>query len=151
MHSKNSSNKLDANLISIVGYGTFITHGYWKDKLNVEVCTVNNFVRIFPKGNWFPYALLLKNSSFRALKFCISKEELEELDVYEGVSTALFNRIETEIILKNNRMTKAFIYVPTENTIISQNLTPKIDKNDKWREEIKKIHEIVEKFPELIL
>ena len=85
------------------------------------------------------------------MKFCISKEELKELDVYEGVSTGLFTRIETEIMLKNNRMTKAFIYVPTENTIISQKLTPEIDKNDKWKEEIKKIHEIVEKFPELIL
>ncbi|MFX1392625.1 MAG: hypothetical protein ACFFAH_03540 [Promethearchaeota archaeon] len=32
------SSELFSALLSVVGYGTFITHGYWKDKLNVEVC-----------------------------------------------------------------------------------------------------------------
>ncbi len=138
-------------IFSVVGYGTFITHGLWKHKLNVEVCIVKNYVRIFPEGNWFPYVLPLKESSFNALKFCVSKEELEELDVYEGVSAGLFERIETEILLKNNRTTKAFIYVPTENTIISQKLRLGIDRNDSWKKEIEKFSEIVKKFPQLVI
>ncbi len=138
-------------IFSVVGYGTFITHGLWKDKLNVEVCTVKNYVRIFPKGNWFPYVVPLEKSSFNALKFCVSKEDLEELDVYEGVSAGLFKRIETKILLKNNRTTKAYIYVPTENTIISQKLMPEIDENDSWKKEIEKHPEIIKRFPQLVI
>jgi len=61
---------LSSDFIPIIGYGTFITHDFWKDKKNVEVCIVKNYIRIFiPKRNWFPYALPLKNSFFKALKF----------------------------------------------------------------------------------
>ena len=137
--------------ISVIGYGTFITHGHWKNKENVEVCIVFNFIRIFPKGNWFPFVLPLENSSFWALKFDVNETQLEELDYYEGIQTGLYERYQTEIILKNNKKSKAFIYVPTKETINSLDLNPELDLNDKWKEEIKKIPEIIIKFPELVL
>jgi len=90
---------LSANFIPIIGYGTFITHDFWKDKKNVEVCRVKNYKRIYiPEKSWFPYALPQKNSYFKALKFEVTKQELEELDTYEGVKSGLFKRIKTEII-----------------------------------------------------
>lgn len=139
------------DLISVVGYGTFITKGHWKDKVNVEICEVMDFIRIFPKGNWFPFILSLKGRHFKALKFDVRKGQLNTLDQYEGVTARLFKRVETQVILKNGNITNAFIYVPTEETIKSQNLTFKMDKNDRWKEEIQKFPEIVKRFPELIL
>ena len=138
------------DLISVVGYGTFITKGHWKDKDNVEVCIVKDFVRIHPKGNWFPFILPKKGNSFKALKFDVEKGQLNALDLYEGVSADLYDRVEIQVFLKNNDKINAFIYVPTQKTIESQGLTPEMDKNDRWREEIKKFPEIVNKFPELI-
>ncbi len=146
----NLNNKPHPKLISIVGYGTFITHGYWKEKQNVEVCLVNHYARIYPKNQWYPYILDSENSSFWALKFDINEEELVKLDNYEGVSSQLYNRIMIKVQLKNKKVIPAFIYIPTEKTIISQNLTLELDRKDRWREEIKKIPEIVSKFPELI-
>lgn len=137
--------------ISVIGYGTFITRGHWKDKKNVELCKVPHFIRIFPKGNWFPYVLYLENSSFWALKFDVNEEQLKELDYYEGIHTGLFERHETEIILKNNKKLKAFIYVPTKETINSLNLKPQIDLKDRWKEEIKRNPEVIMEFPELVL
>ena len=139
------------DLISVVGYGTFITKGHWKDKENVEVCVVKDFVRIFPKGNWYPFILPSKGKSFKALKFDIKEIQLNALDQYEGVSAGLFERVETQVLLKNNQKINTFIYVPTQQTIKSQRLTLDLDKNDRWREEIKHFPEIVELFPELIL
>ena len=139
------------NLISIVGYGTFITRGHWKDKVNVEVCVVKDFVRIFPKGYWFPFILPAEGKFFKALKFDIEKQQLNELDLYEGVSSNLYNRVNTQVILKNHEEINAYIYVPTKKTIESQNLKPELDKNDRWKEEIKKFADIIERFPELIL
>jgi gamma-glutamylcyclotransferase (GGCT)/AIG2-like uncharacterized protein YtfP len=149
-----SLKRLDSHVsstsFSVVGYGTFITHGHWRNKHNIEVCLVRNYIRIFPKGNWFPYVLPLKNSSFWALKFDVNEQELLELDKFEGVSAGLFKRVETEIILKSSEKEKAFIYIPTEKTINLQNLNAEIDKNDTWKEEIRKFPEIVDKFPELV-
>jgi len=141
---------LTKDLISVVGYGTFITKGHWKDKIDVESCIVEDYIRIFPEGNWFPYVLSCKDASFWALKFNVSEKELDDLDHYEGVSAELFKSVETRVILKNREKIIAFIYVPTEKTIISQNLTLEMDNSDRWREEIKKFPEIVKKFPELI-
>jgi len=143
---KNSSG---FNLISIIGYGTFITRNLWKDKENIEVCTVKNFTRIFPKNSRFPYVLRSKGS-FKALKFDVNEQELETLDQIEGVFEGLFKRVNTEISLKNDQKASAFIYVPTDKTIKSQNLFLELDKTDQWKEEIKKCSEIVNKFPELI-
>ncbi len=139
----------DYNFISVIGYGTFITRGLWKDKFNVEVCTVINFTRIFPRNSWFPYVLQSKGS-FKALKFDVNEQELETFDRIEGVFEGLFKRVNTEIYLKNDRKSSAFIYVPTDKTIKSQNLLLELDKTDQWKEEIKKCFEIVNKFPELI-
>ncbi|MFW9897697.1 MAG: gamma-glutamylcyclotransferase family protein [Candidatus Thorarchaeota archaeon] len=151
MCPQNSNSELTSNLISIVGYGTFITQGYWKKKNNVEVCLIKDFIRIFPKGNWFPYALPCKHFSFWALRFCVLEEELDELDRYEGVDAGLFQRIKISILLKNDRNVNAFMYIPTNDTVKSLNLNFDIDKTDRWKEEIKKIPEVVKKFPELIL
>jgi gamma-glutamylcyclotransferase (GGCT)/AIG2-like uncharacterized protein YtfP len=143
------NNSTGFKLISIIGYGTFITRNLWKDKKNVEVCTVKNFARIYPKNSWFPYVLQSKGS-FKALKFDVNEQELEILDRIEGVFEGLFKRVNTEIYLKNNQEASAFIYVPTDKTIKSQNLFLELDKTDQWKEEIKKYSEIVNKFPELI-
>ena len=143
------NNSTGFKLISIIGYGTFITRNLWKDKKNVEVCTVKNFTRIYPKNSWFPYVLRSKGS-FKALKFDVNEQELETLDQIEGVFEGLFKRVNTEIYLKNDQKTSAFIYVPTDKTIKSQNLFLELDKTDQWKEEIKKYSEIVNKFPELI-
>ena len=146
MKNNDSSN---SNFISVIGYGTFITLGHWKNKFNVEVCTVNNFTRIFPRNNWFPYALK-SAGSFKALKFAVTKEEIKLLDEIEGVDSGLFKRVMVDILLKNNQSSSAFMYIPTEGTIVSQKLTLESDKIDRWKEEIKKIPEIVRNFPDLL-
>jgi len=116
----------------------------------VEVCLVKDYIRIFPKNNWFPYVLPLKNSSFNALVFKVNTQELEALDRYEGVNSGLFERIAEDIILKENKKIEAFIYIPTKETIISQGLSPDLDKHDRWKKEIKKFPEVITKFPELL-
>ena len=119
-----------------------------KDKFNIEVCTIINFTRIFPRNSWFPYALK-SSGSFKALKFDVSKEEIKILDKIEGVNNGLFKRVMVDILLKSNQSSSAFMYVPTEETIVSQKLTLESDRIDRWKEEIKKIPEIVRKFPDL--
>ncbi len=86
-----------------------------------------------------------------ALKFDVEKDQLDDLDQYEGVSADLFKRVKTRVLLKNGKTIQAFIYIPTEKSIESQNLTFELDKKDRWKEEIKKFPEIVKQFPELIL
>ncbi|MBD3197718.1 MAG: hypothetical protein GF317_21885 [Candidatus Lokiarchaeota archaeon] len=135
---------------SVVGYGTFITKKLWKNKRNVEVCKVLNFTRIFPKENWFPYVLPKKGESFWGLLFDVTSSELKELDYYEGVDSGLYKRVTTVVKTKDKEDKKAFIYVPTEHTINRANLSLEIDTNDRWKEEIKKSQEIVDKFPELV-
>ena len=112
---------------------------------------MRDFIRIFPEGNWFPFVLPSKGSSFKALKFDVKESYLDELDEYEGVPVGLFERIKVPIILVNRDIIDALIYVPTLKTIETKKLNPKLDKNDRWREEIKKIPEIVMRFPELVL
>jgi hypothetical protein len=121
----------------------------WKDKANVEVCLVKNFTRIYPTSNWFPYALRSRGS-FKALKFDVTMQELIALDFIEGVKEGLFERVSTEIDLRNNTTSSAFIYIPTSKTIISRNLNLELDKEDRWIEEIKKNFEVLNYFPELI-
>lgn len=146
----NVNNSTSFNLISIVGYGIFITRNLWKDKANVEVCLVKNFTRIYPIGNWFPFALR-SNRSFKALKFDVNKQELETLDRIEGVSEGLFERVTIDIYLENKMKSSAYIYIPTDNTIRSQNLTLELDKTDRWKDVILKNTEVVNKFPELLI
>ncbi len=146
----NSIKKNSPKLFTIVGYGTFITKHHWRKKSKVEVCKVLNFRRIFPKGYWFPYVLPCKGSSFWALKFDVNEDSLQELDYYEGVSSKLFKRTKIQIYLRDGHEENAFIYIPTDQTINSENLTLDIDEDDRWKEEIKKFPEIVKKFPELL-
>jgi len=147
MNSKKQSEK---NLISVIGYGTFITRRYWSDKKNVDIVHVKNYSRIFPEGNWYPYVLKSEGSSFWALKFDINEEELEQLDVYEGVPLGLFERVKIEVLLSNQKKIEAYIYVPTEETIKTQNLSLSQDIHDRWKEEIKKYPKIMSRFPKLI-
>ena len=79
------------------------------------------------------------------------KDQLKTLDYYEGTSTGLFKRVKTEIFLKDSSKQQAFIYVPTDETILSENLSVDMDRTDRWKEEIKKFPEIIKKFPELLL
>ncbi|MHA1148224.1 MAG: gamma-glutamylcyclotransferase family protein [Promethearchaeota archaeon] len=139
-----------ARFYNVVGYGTFITKKYYEDKQNVEVCLIQDFIRIFPQGNWFPYALSLRGSSFWALKFSVSLDFLKKLDYYEGVSSGLFNRIEISILLKNEKKKRAFLYIPSQETIEKYKLSPELDSNDRWKEEIRKFPEITKKFPKLV-
>lgn len=136
--------------ISIIGYGTFITKGRWKDKENVEPCLVRDFIRIIPLGNWFPYVLPKKGSQFWALKFDVDEKELRELDIYEGVDSGLYERKKIEVSLKDRSLVEGQIYLPTEKTIEKYNLTVKMDEDDKWKGKIRENEEIIKKFPELI-
>ena len=145
-----ANNSTGSNLSSIIGYGTFITNNLWKDKPNVEVGLVKNFSRIYPKGSWFPYALR-SNGSLKALKFDVNKRELKILDLIEGVYEGLFERVNAEIYLKNNTKSTALIYIPTDKTIKSQNLSLELDEIDRWKEEISKCSEVLKKFPELLM
>ncbi|MBY9017320.1 MAG: gamma-glutamylcyclotransferase [Candidatus Lokiarchaeota archaeon] len=145
-----SSDKKNRSYASVIGYGTFITRGYWKDKQNVESCLVNNYSRVFPRKYWFP-VVLPSDDSFWALKFDVSQEELNQLDNYEGVHLGLFERIQTKVELKTGSKINAFLYVPTENLIVSQMLTNELDTSDRWKEHIRTFPEIVQLFPELIL
>jgi hypothetical protein len=140
-----------SNLTSVIGYGTFITKGLWKSKQNVAVCLIKDYIRIFPEANWYPYALPLIGASFYALKFDVSGIDLKILDYYEGVPDGIFKRVKIEVLLKENIKIKAFIYIPTDDIIKSYNLSPELDKFDRWKEKIKKIPGIGEKFPELLL
>ena len=136
--------------LSVIGYGTFITRGHWKEKQNVEPCLIHNFTRVFPQNYWFPI-VLPSNNSFWALKFDVTNEELKQLDNYEGVHLGLFERIQIQAELKTKQKIVAFLYIPTKNLIFSQKLTMKLDTSDRWKDQIKKFPEIVREFPELIL
>lgn len=138
-------------LTTLVAYGTFITNNLWKNYENVEVCLVKNYRRILPPGNWFPYVLPDKNAQFWGLKFDVNFDQLIQLDTFEGVKLGLYSRIATKVFLKNDIEISADIYVPTEKTIKQYNIILDIDAEDRWKNEIKKYPELIEKFPELIL
>ncbi|MFX1494659.1 MAG: gamma-glutamylcyclotransferase family protein [Promethearchaeota archaeon] len=140
-----------SNLVSVIGYGTFISRGIWRTKKNVEVCLVKDYIRIYPEGYWYPFILPSKGSSLFALKFDVTKEELKDLDFIEGVSENYFKREVIEVYRKNNEKIQAYIYLPTDQLITKNKLSVILDDKDRWKEEIKKDSEIIEKFPELIL
>jgi hypothetical protein len=76
---------------------------------------------------------------------------LKKLDNYEGVLSCIFKRVKTQILLKKEISQSAYIYIPTTEFIKVNGLHLELDKNDRWKEEIKKYPKIVRKFPELIL
>lgn len=134
-------------LISIVGYGTFLTKGYWKGKKNVEPCLVRDYIRILPEGYWYPFALYKKGASFWALKFDITVIELDTLDIYEGVAEKLYDRILINVELEENRIISAYLYVPSQNTIQNSKLTTDLDEQDRWREKLLLNSELISQFP----
>jgi len=145
----NQGNDSSTKYCSLIGYGTFITRGFWKDKSRVQVCKVKNYRRIYPEGYWFPF-VLPADDSFWALKFDVNQNQLDKFDRYEGVPSGLFQREVTQIELKDSSLIQAYIYVPTLDLIKSENLSLELDTCDRWKEEIKKIPEIIDKFPELV-
>ena len=43
----------------LVGYGTFITRGTWKNYASCRMCRVPGFRRVYdPKMAWFPFAIV---------------------------------------------------------------------------------------------
>ena len=94
------------NLHSVIGYGTFITNGLWKDKQEVTVCLVKDYIRILPEGSWFPYALPFNGGSFYALKFEVESKELKNLDYYEGIQYRFFERVKIKTYLKTKKASR---------------------------------------------
>lgn len=135
---------------TIVAYGTFITQKRWKNYVNVEVCLIRKFRRILPPGNWFPYVLPDIKSQFRGLRFDVNTSQLNQLDKFEGLDKGFFYRKNITVVLNDNSEVTADIYIPTEKTIILQNLSLDLDTEDKWKLEIKKYPDIIDLFPELI-
>lgn len=109
----------------VIGYGTFIikaANGDERFETITGVCEVKDFLRMYhPKfaevlGYWYPFAVKKEKSSFKALVYEVTEEDIESLDFYEGVPK-LYERTTCEITLLNDcNNVKAEIYVPSEST-----------------------------------
>ncbi len=146
-------NEEDIDLI--VGYGTFITNKMFKFSKDVKICFVPKCRRIYITSEHFPFALDdPSNEGFFALLFKVEHKEFKRLDYYEGVDAGLFYRKKVSILVKkdltNYVKKRAFIYLPTEQSISDHNLTLDCDKEDGWIEKIRAIPDVCEKFPELL-
>jgi len=122
------------NVDLIVGYGTFITNKMFKLTKDVKVCFVPKCRRIYIPSEHFPFALEdPSKDGFFALLFKVEHKEFKRLDFYEGVDAGLFYRKEISILVKKDIKTydkeKAFIYLPTEQSISDHNITLDRDKD----------------------
>ncbi len=117
----------------VVGYGTFITNGIWKQHENCKICRVLEYRRVYnPEMARFPFAIKDETSSFLALSFEVPEDEINHLDHIEGVKQGLYSRIITRIlILVDNILANAWMYVPTEQTR-NHPYFPWDDYNDLW-------------------
>ena len=143
------------NFDFVIGYGTFITNKMFKFTKDVKICFVPKCRRIYIPSEHFPFALEdPSKDGFFALLFKVEHKEFKRLDFYEGVDAGLFYRKEISILVKKDIKTydkeKAFIYLPTEQSISDHNITLDSDKEDEWIEKIRANPEICEKFPELL-
>ncbi|MFW9890015.1 MAG: hypothetical protein ACFFER_17670, partial [Candidatus Thorarchaeota archaeon] len=78
MPSQNSSQML-------VGYGTFITGGTWKNYPSCRVCRVPGLRRVYdPKMARFPFAVVDEQAEMLAVCFLVDENSLEAFDRYEG-------------------------------------------------------------------
>jgi hypothetical protein len=150
---------------TVIGYGTFISRGFYVGKKNVRVVTIKGFRRVFnEKMAWFPFALPEKDSSFKAIAFDIDPKEFRNMDGYESCGrdplspmNALYFRAQVDAIEKDGSSFKAWMYVAGDRSYeqIKQkckfDLSPEVDKDDKWLSELKRDSEIHAKFPELFV
>jgi hypothetical protein len=141
------------NMVSLVGYGTFITKGLYAEGRNIEVCFVPKHRRIYPItwSGGYPFALPdLNCAGFFALKFEIDNDQLSEFDWYEGVPQGLYDRVEIPIIIRKNKQIQAFIYLISQQSLKEYKIALESDTHDRWLEEIKACSDKCHEFPELL-
>ncbi|MFW9887511.1 MAG: gamma-glutamylcyclotransferase family protein [Candidatus Thorarchaeota archaeon] len=87
----------------LVGYGTFITRGTWKNYLGCRVCRVPGLRRVYdPKMAWFPFAIVDEQAEMLAVCFLVDEDNLEAFDRYEGVRQGLYERMMREVLVKDD-------------------------------------------------
>lgn len=157
----------------VAGYGSFITSGTWKDKLNPQICQVQGFRRVFNEQYaWYPFAIPDAKSTFLAIVFEVSGNQLSSLDRYE-CAPSLYYRMQTKVLVRDGGdwvQKTAWIYVPPEKTLKEKRATkafkqptpdkplgfPFYDYEDLWlKQKVRKANmktkfgkELAEKFPE---
>ncbi|MHA2143430.1 MAG: gamma-glutamylcyclotransferase family protein [Candidatus Thorarchaeota archaeon] len=102
----------------LVGYGTFITRGTWKNYPSCRVCRVPGLRRVYdPKMAWFPFAIVDEQAEMLAVCFLVDEDSLEAFDRYEGVGQGLYERVKREVLVKEDDgkwvSREAWIYLPT--------------------------------------
>ena len=105
----------------LVGYGTFITRGTWKNYPSCRVCRVPGLRRVYdPKMAGFPFAIGDKQAEMLAVCFLVDEDSLEAFDRYEGVGQGLYERVKRDVLVKEDDgawvSRKAWIYLPTSRT-----------------------------------
>ncbi len=137
--------------VLMVGYGTFITNETYKNSKDVKVCVVRGYRRLWLKSTFYPFVLPDPNyAGIHGLVFSISKDQLKNLDIYEGVEAGLYSREMLTVQTLDGSTTDAYIYIPTQKCINEFGLSLRKDPEDCWIEEIKKNPKIFERFPKLI-
>ncbi len=144
----------------VIGYGTFITHGVYKEKENVQPVIVKGYRRVFEKRRMrYPFVLEDQESSFVGLSFDIQKDYLRGLDSYEccdrqdpnnSNGNGLYYRKEINAETTDGVEITAWIYIPTNRTIKRGRLSLDIDDKDSWREIIKVHCDGMKDFPVLV-
>ncbi|MFW9889353.1 MAG: hypothetical protein ACFFER_14290 [Candidatus Thorarchaeota archaeon] len=85
----------------LVGYGTFITRGTWKNYPSCRVCRVPGLRRVYdPKMAWFPFATDDEQAEMLAVCFLVDEDSLEASHRYEGVGQGLYKRVKREVLVK---------------------------------------------------
>lgn len=142
-------------MLKIFGYGTFITKKLYKNSSNVQPAYLSGYFRVYNPNNWFPYVLKDdgsqrdNKSGFWGLVFEVNKEELAQLDRYEGKGV-LYDRIVEKVSLKDGQIVECYLYYPTAATIENNKLYNLIKLGDVWRKKIiEEYPEIIDEFPEL--
>ena len=150
----------------VIGYGTFIIKSAQGDlRFNLKgIAKVKNYFRLFhPRfqhlfGYWYPFAIEMNHSSFKALVYEVNENDLTTLDEYEGVP-GLYQRITCNISL-NGEEREAELYIPSEYTQIrlreeideyfSEKDKKELYKKDFWLEYLQAQHAYLEKiYPDL--
>ncbi len=139
-----------ANLVHVVGYGTFITRRTFERYHNLELCKVTGFKRVYPPRSGYPFAIpASEKDGFWALLFDIPEDELPSFDNYEG-APILYERKTVSIQRKASQSISAEIYIASKKEIQDAQLSTTMDPTDRWRDVIKaKVPDLLEKFPEL--
>lgn len=139
------------NMVFMIGYGTFITNQTYIDAKSVYVCKLKNYHRLWLKTTIYPFVLPDPDyKGIHALCFTVEKERLPSLDKYEGVEAGLYKRKQIDVELLNGDTCEGFIYIPTQKCIDEFHLSFDKDPHDAWLEEIRKMPEIAQKYPELL-